>query len=215
MTSTVMLAAMRTILDESSASFWTDAEAYAALADGQNEIIGLFLQVYKAKRKIDPDTELPQELAILLENVTNTGAVSSIVLPTGFLWLVNATWDHDGSGTLEPCYVVNHDRSFFFNEKNTFLAATPTSPKVYLVDIGGVLKIQWLPANAGTAAYYYNYIKCPEVIASAVNAELPVETHNAIVHFAVSRMFTKDQRPQESQMHYGIYAQEIKQLLGI
>ena len=50
MTSTVMLAAMRTLLEEASASFWTDAECYAALADAQNEIIKELISVYKMKR---------------------------------------------------------------------------------------------------------------------------------------------------------------------
>jgi len=39
MTTANLLSRLRTLLDEASAGFWTDVECYAALSDGQKEIV--------------------------------------------------------------------------------------------------------------------------------------------------------------------------------
>ena len=216
MTSTVMLAAMRTILDESSASFWTDAEAYAALADGQNEVIKEVLAVYKARRRADPNTELVEELRTLLTFESAGIAASFKAIYTGFLYLVNANWDHDASGTEEPCRIVEMDRGQNHRESNTFLAATATDPIAYVAPepAAGGQSINFRPVYSTTATYSLNYLKSPTDIAAGTNATLPVTTHSAIVNYATARMLEKDQRP-EAQMIYGKYLQELKTILGL
>ena len=204
-----MLAAMRPILDESSASFWTDAEAYAALADGQNEVIKAFLGVYRAKRKVDPT--LPYELESLLND--NVGAVDAVAVPSGFLELISATYDHDGTGGQVACYISNMQETQF-NEENTFLTATANSPVAYVKSTTDAVKINFLPALSGTPAYTYWCLVSPTDIASGQNATLPVTTHSAIVNYATARMLEKDQR-QESQVLYNKYLQELKMILGI
>ena len=213
-----MLAAMRTILDESSASFWTDAEAYAALADGQNEVIKELLGVYKSRYKIDPNTELPVELTSIEEygNAAITASVEMIAAPTGFLWLMAAKWDHDNAGALVPCRILTVDRGFFHHQGNTFLAATATDPIAYVAPevVAGGHSINFLPNSTGTANYEIYYIAAPTDIAAGTNAALPVTTHSAIVNYATARMLEKDQR-QEAQVFYNKYLQELKTILGI
>ena len=213
MTSTVMLAALRTILDESSASFWTDAESYAALADAQNEVIKELLNVYRVKKKFDPT--LSYELESVLNEDTGTLAVDPTVLavPTGFMELISATYDHDAGADEKPCYISSVP-DLAFTEENTFLAAAATNPRVYLKTVSDALKLVFLPTASGSAPYTIHFIKSPTDIASGQNATLPVSTHSAIVNYAVTRLFQKDDRPQEAQIWYQKYLQELKSLLS-
>lgn len=216
MTSTVMLAAVRTILDESSASFWTDNEIYAALADGQNEVINKLLSVYRAKRQIGPETLLPLELASISVRVVGFGAASAVALPVGFLELIAAKWDHDNSGGKIPCRIITPSEAHFM-ENNTYLVATSTDPVVWIaVDAGdGLPSIIFRPVYSTTGAYDIDYLDKPTDIASGVNAELPVNTHNAIVHFATSRMLYKDQRVEEAQIQYNLFLEQLKLMTGL
>ena len=177
MVSTVMLAACRTILDETTASFWTDAQVYAALADGQNEVIKEVLAVYKARYKLDPDTELPSELTSVGAYASGaiTSSVEMIAVPAGFLWLVNAKWDHDNAGALVPCRIMTMDRGLFHYQGNTFLAATATDPIAYVgaeIAAGGH-SINFLPDSTGTANYAMYFIQSPTDIAAGQNATYP------------------------------------------
>ena len=202
---------MRTILDESSASFWTDAEAYAALADGQNEVIKELLGVYRIKRRLDPDHPLPHELESVLND--DTGTTQTVSVPSGFLELVAATFDHNGSGGEKPC-VISNIGVLGFEENNTFLAATAEDPSAYVKSVTDVMKIVFLPTLSGTPAFTIWYVKSPTDIASGQNALLPATTHSAIVNYATARMLEKDQR-QEAQVFYNKYLQELKTILGI
>lgn len=200
MTSTVMLAAVRTILDEASASFWTDAEVYAALADAQNEVIKKLLETYRQTGMI--------KFELRSVYFDDTGTNDNISVPAGFLELIKATYDHNGTGGQEPCEILDH-RAVLEREDNSYTSATATEPVAYINSTGDALKIFFLPAKDGTPACTIYHISKPTDIASGQNATLPVTTHSAIVHYAVSRMLDKDQRPQESQAHYQIFLQEI------
>jgi len=212
MTSTVMLAAVRTILDEASASFWTDAEIYAALADAQNNIIDKVLAVYRAKRMINPDMPMPYTLESLTALVTGTGlAASYISVPSDYLEMVYAKWDSDSTGTQYRCEVMSATYNNF-REDNTFLSATHTKPicQASPITTGSTVLINFLPVYKVAATYEVQYIATPTDIAAGQNAKLPANTHNAMIHFAVARMLDKDQRLQEAQMHQQIYLQELQ-----
>lgn len=203
MTSTVMLAAVRTILDESSASFWTDNEIYAALADGQNQVIEKLLNMYRQTGV------MKYELKSI--EYDDTGTDDNVAVPSGFLELIRATYDHDGSGGEEPCEILTHAQ-VLEKEDNSFTTATSTEPIVYIKSTSDALKIYFLPSKSGTPAYTFWHITSPSDIAAGTNATLPVTTHSAIVNYAVSRMFEKDQRPQESQQYYTLFLKEIEGL---
>lgn len=214
MTSTVMLAAVRTILDEATASFWTDNEIYAALADGQNQVIDKLLTSYRLRRKANPEAELPYELQSIGFRLISSGAASAVNLPASFLELVYAKWDNDNSGVKEPCEIVSPVR-VLEREDNTYTSTTSTEPLVYIevATSGGAVQVNFLPVYSSTGAYDIQYLGKPSDIASGTNPTLPVNTHSAIVHYAVSRMLEKDQRPQEAQTHYGLFLKEIEGLL--
>ena len=214
MTSAIMLAKVRTFLDEASASYWTDTEVYAALAHAQVACIDVVLAVYKQRFQIDPDYELPDELRVLTAFAGAGMSASALALPSGFFWLVSAKWDHDASGLEEPCRIASQNRTFNARENNTYLAATSTDPVAYVgVSAGGVQSINFLPAYDTSATYSIVYLKYPTAIASGQEPTLPEGTHNAIVEYATYAMLMKDQRPQEAQVHFNIYLQEIKNLI--
>lgn len=217
MTTATMLAKVRTFLDESSASFWTDVEVYASLAHGQISVIEFLFAIYQQKRRIDPDTGLPEELRSLTTYVASSMAASALALPSGFLWLLSAKWDHDATGGGLPCRVINIDRSFDFHISNTFLAPTSADPVAYVgasVSTGNQ-SINFLPVYSTTGAYQIYYLKHPTAIAAGQEPTLPEVTHNAIVEYATYAMLMKDQRPQEAQVHYNLYSQELKAMLGV
>jgi hypothetical protein len=217
MTTAIMLAKVRTFLDESSASFWTDAEIYAALAHGQIACIDIILTVYKQRYKIDPNHELPNELRVLETNNSAGIAASKINIPAGFIWLVNANWDHDSTGGEKPCRIVSMDRGFNHHIDNTFLAPSATDPIAYVAPeiSAGAQSINFLPVYSTTATYTIYYLKYPTAIAVGQEPTLPEGMHNAIVEYATYAMLMKDQRPQEAQAHYNLYSQELKQILGV
>jgi hypothetical protein len=214
MTSTEMLARVRTALDEAATGFNTDAEIYSALADGQNAVINVILSIYKAKIKVDNLTELPYELITLLENATASITASFIALPTGFLYLVNAKWDHDATGGQKPCLLVSNDKMLYAGEDNSYLAATSTSPKAYVATLaGGSPAIHFLPTYSTSGVYTISYIKTPTAIASGQNPLLPVSTHSAIVFYATAQMFIKDEKIQEAQSMLNDYSKELSNLI--
>jgi hypothetical protein len=198
-----MLAAVRTILDESSASFWTDAEIYAALADGQNVIVEKLLNMYRQTGV------MKFELTSILFD--DTGTDDNVAVPAGFLELVRATYDHNGTGGQEQCEILTHDK-VLEREDSSYTSATATEPIAYIKSTSDALKIYFLPTKDGTPAFTFWHITKPADIASGQNPALPVTTHSAIVHYATSRMLDKDQRPQESQIQYGLFLKEIEGL---
>lgn len=217
MISTEMLARLRTLLDESSASFWTDTECYAALADGQTKIIDEVLRVYKMRLKIDPAFEVPEELRVLTTLAKGTIAASQINVPTGFIWLVNAKWDHDETGGEKSCLIVSQDRNYTHDQENSFLVADATSPISWVgpEQTSGVQSINFRPTYSSSATYTINYLKYPTAIASGQNPTLSENTHTAIVFYAAYWMLAKDQRPEEAMIHWNNYITELKSILGV
>jgi hypothetical protein len=204
-----MLARVRTLLDEAAASYWTDAESYASLADGQNAAIDMLIGAYRAKKRVDPNTKLSYELEAVLND--NTATDDTIAVPSGFMELVSATYDHNGSGGENPC-IISDVRKAQLNEDNTYLAADETSPVVYIKTTGDTVNLEFLPVKSGTPATSYWFIVSPTDIASGQNAVLPVSTHNAIVYFATAKLLQKDERLQESAHWMNMFNQEMSKV---
>ena len=209
MTSAVMLANARTLLDEASASFWTDIEIYAALAAGQQEAANYFLTGYKASQNLN--ALIPQPLEALYTAATSTTTTGLVDRPADYWHLVSAIFAYNG-GDLYNCRIERFSASMFFNINNTYLAASNTDPIVYDI-YSTTQKLFFRPAVSGTADYSISYLKIPTAIASAQEPTLPAQTHSPIVHWAVAEMLFKDQRPQEAQMHIQNFINEL-QIIG-
>ena len=203
MISTVMLSAVRTILDEVTPSFWTDAEIYAALADGQNQVIEKLLEGYRQTGRMKFELK-----SIEFDDV---GTDDNVAVPAGMLELLRATYDYNGTTGEQPCQILSHGK-VLEKEDSSFTTSTAIEPTAYIKSSTDALKIYFLPTKSGTPAYTIWHITKPTDIAAITDATLPVTTHSAIIHYATSRMFEKDQRPQESQQEYGLFIKEIEAL---
>lgn len=216
MTSTEMLARLRTLLDEVSESYWTDTESYAALADGQNRVVDEILKVYKIRYLADQDTPIPEELRVL-ENYATAGVANSYAsIPANFLWLLNASWDHNASGGEIPCAIMDQNRQFNHHQANTFLTAAENSPVAWVgPNATNAQSINFLPAVSGSGTYKIYYLAYPTAITSEQNPSLPISTHDACVFYAAYKLLTKDQRPEEASLHLQNFYTQIKTIVGV
>lgn len=209
MTRTEMLARVRTLLDEASASFWTDAEIYSALTDGQQEAANYFYSMYEKLKQVNPLIGLPHTLEPLYTLTTSTTINGLVNNPSNYWHLILATYAYNG-GTSYNCRIQPLSPALLYDLDNTYLVASTTSPTVYQVSSTQFL---FLPTASGTANYALGYIVKPTAISSSVDPVLPVLAHTAIVHYATAQMLFKDQRPQEAQLFLQNFINEI-QVIG-
>lgn len=202
MTSANLLARLRTLLDEASASFWTDTEAYAALADGQNAVIALSLGVYRAKKQslLNQDVPLSQVLQSLFATQTatvNSGASSASLTGT-VLELVYVTYNHSAATPQRPCRVRYHSPSSEWKAANSYLVATPASGEYYIRWKNPTITFETASTD-NAAAYVAGVLSQPTDIGAAQNPTIPDNCMPAVLQFAFARMLSKDQRVQESR----------------
>lgn len=205
MTTAQLLARARTLLDESSASFWTDAEIYSALTGGQQEVANYFLTLYKSKKGI-----LPKSLEALYKNVSSNTSTSGITTPSGLWHIIKGSYDYNASGNYYPCRIIDISSNQDFDKRNSYLAATSTDPIIYKEYAGSSIIIYYLPNPSVTANYTLSYLVYPTAISSGVDPTLTAETHEAILSYALFDLLMKDQRPQEAQLHLQKYIQELQ-----
>ena len=209
MTRTDMLARVRTLLDEASASFWTDTEIYSALADGQQEVANYLVINYRKAKDLNPSAEIPPSLVPLYNTSTSTTASGLINKPTGFWHLLYALYAYSG-GTSYNCRIQPLSPSLYFDLDNTYLTPSSIDPAIYQAPTS---QLYFKPTPIGTATYTIGYIKLPDAISVSTDATLPVQTHQSIVHWATAQMLFKDQRPQEAQIHLQNFINEL-QIIG-
>lgn len=216
MTTAQMVAHVRTLLDEVgvTAGFWNDTEIYPGLADGQQAVANYFLNMYKLRVLQDLNAPIPQPLEALYTLVTATTTTGIVDRPADFWHLLSSSYTTTGglAGTFYNCRIERFSASMFFNINNTYLLASITDPIVYDV-FSTTQKFYFNPVPSATGAYALNYLKVPTAIASSVEPTLPVQTHNAIVFFAVAQMLFKDQRSGEAQTKMQDFMNEL-QLIG-
>jgi len=202
MTGPNLLARLRTLLDEASASFWTDAEAYAALADGQNAVIALALGVYRAKKFATPNQDIP--LSPLLQTLYSTqtatvaSGASTASLTGTVLELVWVKYNSAAGSPLYPARVRFHSPASEFKAANSFLVATIASGEYYIRFANPVITFETASTN-NAAAWIAGVLTQPTDIGASQASVIPDSAVEAIVEFAFARCLSKDQRTQESQ----------------
>lgn len=206
MTTAQMVTRVRTLLDEITESFFLTTEIYSALADGQQEVANYFHKIYELMKVNNPSIPLSNILESLYAMTTSTTVSGLVNNPANYWHLILATYAYNG-GTSYNCRIQSLGPSLLYDLDNTYLAASPTSPTVYQVSATQFL---FLPTASGTANYALGYLVKPTPISSSVDPTLPVQTHTAIVHWAVAQMLFKDQRPQEAQLMLQNFMNEIQ-----
>lgn len=202
MTGPNLLARLRTLLDEASAAYWTDAEAYQALADGQNAVIAIALGVYRAKKLSLANQDVP--LSPLLQTLygtqtaTVTSGASTASLTGTVLELVWVKYNHSAATPLYPARLRFHSPASEFKAANSFLVATTTSGEYYIRFANPVITFETASTNSASV-WLAGVLTQPTDIASGQASTIPDSAVPAILQFAFARMLSKDQRVSESQ----------------
>ena len=210
MTAPEMLARCRTILDESSAGYWTDAEIYSALSDGQNAIINAVWSAWDKKTQI-AEIEVPVVLRPLQTVVVNlafgTTGTTSVALPADFAYDLHVEYDDNADAPIAS-FKRGESKNRKFSSENTYLHSTQA--QYYHYFDGANLNFE--TAISGTGAYRLTYLKKPTDIASGVAPAIGFEAHKAIVYYAVTMMLFKDKSPDAMNI-FQIYINELKDLI--
>ena len=195
MTSAEMLARARTLLDESSASFWTDAEVYAALTDGQKQVANFLMS------KVQNYQRLPEGLRPLITSLVSSETTYDYeALPSDFWYDIDLRYGVTAGAKYPAIRRELKDASFMIG--NTYL-----SEDFYYTINSEYINFE---AQQGDDHYYtLIYLAHPTDISALVEPILEGNTHSPIVHWAVSQMLLKDQRPLEAQIHLKLYETEI------
>ena len=207
MTSANMLSRVRTLLDESSASFFSDSEIYSALADGQRELFTIALLVRK-------NGELPEILRPCVATAQGTISIGQSTVNisglTNFADIINVSYNSASSSTLYPALRRELTEKTPAEKNNTYLVGTAGKDFYYSVS---ATQIVFETAATGTAGYSITYLSTPSDIASGTQPTLPDFSHNAIVQYAFAFILRKDQREQEAQVEFAKFNEMVKEIM--
>lgn len=212
------LSRVRNILNETTAGFWTDAQLYQYLDSGMNIAIQHTLGVLEAKKKENKysGSIVLQPLHTLDSSNTTVAGTQEYSLPSDFLItdFCDYTPDDRVNGVL-PCVLIDYAKMRFENT-NTYLVYTANNPAYYIRDS----KIGFFPipvtGGAGANRYNHYYYKKPTTITSGTaSSEIPIklESHEAVIYFAVHLACLQDFRPEDSANYYK-YGIDILTKLG-
>lgn len=209
-----MLTLVRSLLDESSAGFYTDTEIYSALRDGQKEVINMALSIYQTKRSIDPKVDLPQVLVPLITIVVNlafgTTGTTTVALPADFLYDLHVEYD-DNSNAPIPAFRRGESPTKYFDRNNTYLVSTQAQ---YFYHIDGT-NLNFETAVSGVGAYRLTYLKKPPDIYTTVEPLIPDFAHAAVVKYAFAFLLMKDEKIAEGQSLFNEFMQQALRLTEI
>ncbi len=213
MTSANLLARLRTIIDEASASYFTDVECYAALSDGQKETVNIVLAIYEAKRKVNPNEEIPEVFVPIIKtvNATLTTGTMSIPLPNDYLKDLWLQYNHDNSLSLKPCRKRQYSRGYPQLQANTFMQDNLGSEYFYSI-YGTIIQLESaVTINGG--GYKFSYISIPpDISAGGSNPVLFDNALESVVHYAAADLFTKDELTEQAQIEFQKFLLLVKNL---
>ena len=214
MTSANLLARLRTLLDESAASFWTDAECYAALSDGQREVANITYKIYDTLRRVDRDLELPKVLRSLITAVSaSTGSGTSFITLAATAWLdiISIQYNHT-TGAKKPVLIRRNRETVLFQNQNTYMADDETNADYWAyISYSGIIQLSHAADANGT--HTVEYLAVPTEIASATDPILPDMCVEAILHYGFAELLKKDQKLQEANQEYNIFIQLVQNLV--
>ena len=197
---------VRTLLDESTESFFKDTEIYTALTDAQREYVSIILSQYKAKSIIDPSINIPQVLQSLatssLSDVLFVGDTYSNGLPSDYLYFIMFYLKTDSSDTLTPCPIRDYSIKTVAASQNSYLNA-----RMAWVDS---TLIHWTPAAKSGGQITLDYIKQPPDMTGSVDPLIPSFCYPALVKYALAEMMKKDNLDQEAAQNYQEFLSKVK-----
>lgn len=199
------LSRLRSLLNESTAGFYTDAELYQYLDSGMNIAIQLYLSKMEQARLEDryKGSIALQPLHTLDASNTTSTSTQEYNLPSDYLITDYCEYDVDGTSISRyPAVLVDYNRWKFLSQ-NTYQGFSVTNPGYYIRADKIGLTEQITSANANAYNHYY-YKKPTAITSSSASSEIPIklETHEGIILLAFHLALLKDNRPQEAQAEY-------------
>ena len=194
MTTATLISRIQTLLDDASDSFFDTDDIYEALTEGQNAVIKLNLAIWKAKREVKRDAELPEVLRVCLSSTTGTGTDS---LPTDYYEYV------DIYTSTAPVRVRELNRLFSGRKFITLLASTSDEPYCYFTDSQIVFET--------SVSWTMQYISKPTAIASGVNPVLPDTYEDALVNYGYMEMMRRDKQLNLANDAFNRFIQSVQQ----
>lgn len=200
------LSRLRSLLNESTAGFYTDAELYQYLDSGMNIAIQLYLskmEQARAEDKYKGSIALQPLHTLDPTNTTATG-VQEYSLPADFLITDYCEYAIDGGRAQDiyPAVLVDYSVYKFLNQ-NSFQSFSATNPGYYIR--GSNLGLTQPIVLGGALCYKHYYYKKPTAITSgSASSEIPIklETHEGIILLAFHLALVKDNKPNEAQAEY-------------
>jgi hypothetical protein len=186
-----MYNSLLTCTDEIVGQFWTEAQRWAALTDGQTEYTANILTQYKAKTLVNPSEPLPEILRSLYQKASLTISASAIPLPSTFLYDLSVYL----AGTFNRYLIRREDsKKAGFDKKNPYLGA---SGYYYSLDNSGINLEIPTPSSLSTTI---EFLQKPTqiIIDTSVTPNVTIEpilpdyTHWAIVVFAFAQLLNKN-----------------------
>lgn len=215
MTSANLLLRVRTMLDEASASYWSDAEIYAAATDGQSTLLSLALAVDSAKedKSANQDIDLSLFLSYFYSVVTGTVAsgTSTITLSGAVLEILWLLYNPAAASPLYPVRFRRLGEAYQFQSRNQYLSGTSAANDYYAIPLkaasgSGTITLETASTN-NAATYNAGVITQPADIAAGQSPTAPDIAMDAIATFAFGRMMIKDQRNDEANAAFARFLQ--------
>ena len=208
MTIAVAYLKLKSLLDESTAGYWTEAVLHYYLSSGQSQAIQMLLKIEETTRKTEGTFRHP-DLAPLI-NSADLALVSATVtyaLPTGWLRTLSAEVKYTGAAqvwaTEIPLAQLGHLRN------NTYSIPTVTDPVFYI--IGTTIGFFPVPdAGSGTVTGGHKYYKQPTEVTSSQEFTLEDNLHEAIIEYAAYMALEQDGETQQAMMHLQNFNNLIK-----
>lgn len=198
------LSRLRSLLNEATAGFYTDAELYQFLDSGMNMAIELYLgkmEQARMQEKYAGSIAL-QPLNVANSTTTTVTSTQEYALPADFLITDSCEYAPTYTDTKYPAQLVDFSR-WKFLKLNSFETNSVTNPGYYIR--GSYLGFTETITSGGANGMLHYYYKKPTAITSATaSSEIPLklETHEGIVLLAFHLALIKDNRPAEAQSEY-------------
>lgn len=199
------LSRLRSLLNESTAGFYTDAELYQYLDSGMNIAIQLYLSKMEQARLEDKykGSIALQPLHTLNATNTTVTTIQEYSLPADFLITDYCEYGVDGTVlTRYPAVLIDYSTFKFLNQ-NSFQGFSTTNPGYYIR--GDKLGFTELITSGSANGFMHYYYKKPTAITSgSASSEIPIklETHEGIILLAFHLALVKDNKPNEAQAEY-------------
>lgn len=199
------LSRLRSLLNESTAGYYTDAELYQYLDSGMNIAIQLYLAKMEQARAEDKYKGSIALQPLHTLNATNTTVTNTqeYSLPADFLITDYCEYDVDGTVLARyPAVLVDYNK-FKYVSQNSFEGFSATNPGYYIR--GDKLGFtETITSGIANGFIHYYYKKPTAITSSTASSEIPLklETHEGIILLAYYLALMKDNRPQEATQEY-------------